>query len=215
MAKKAKGTPKKSAGKKRRKVSQSEDMLECFYCGDLVHDWNWRCPHCGKLFGSGKRAIAIFVAIILIASVIGTYPFWRPKPQEESHPLTIVRVTPIHGNTTAYVGAHPQVEFDQRHPFDVAPIDRDSCENAFSITPWINGTLYWEGFANYWNAMELMPERIGDNDWLKDNWLQLNTTYHIKITTECKDQKGNRLAEEWNSSFLTEKVYRFGPGGGG
>jgi len=212
MAKRGKTTPKSSKDKHRARGSKSEDLLDCFYCGGLVHDWNWRCPHCGKLFNSGKRAVAIFVIVILIAAAIGTYPIWRPEPQEESHPLEIVKVTPAPGNTTAYTGAHPTVEFDINHPFDVALIDRESCENAFSITPSIDGYIGWEGFDPYLNRMELMPNSM-ENDWLLEHWLQLNTTYHIKVTTECKDMNGNRLSEEWNSWFLTEKEYRGQPGG--
>lgn len=213
MAKRGKKTSKSSKAKHKPKGSKSEDLLDCFYCGGLVHDWNWRCPHCGKLFNSGKRAIAAFVAVILIAAVIGTYPIWRPEPQEKPHPLVITKVTPAPGNTTAYVGSHPTVEFDINHPFDVAKIDREACENAFSIEPSINGTLYWEGFDPYLNRMELMPNRMGDNNWLLNNWLQLDTIYYINVTADCKDMKGNSLSEDWTSWFHTETEYRDRPGG--
>lgn len=215
MAKQGKVGKKKSGGTKKARSAKSEEMLECFYCGSLVHDWNWRCPHCGKVFGSGKRAIAIFMVVILIASIIGTYPIWRPSPQEDPVPLKIIRVTPVHGNTTAYLGAHPSVEFDQHHPFDVAPINKESCMNAFSLTPSINGTLYWSGFVDHENFLTYTPSLMGNNDWLLDNWLQPNTTYHLKVTTDCKDTNGNRLSEEWDSWFLTEHDYRTEPPGGG
>lgn len=211
----AKSIRRASGGRSTGKASKAEELVECFYCGGLVHDWNWKCPHCGKVFGSGKRAIAIFVVVILIASIIGTYPFWRPVPAEEPHPLTVYRVTPVDGNTTAYLGAHPSVEFDKWHPFNVSKIDKQSCMNAFSLTPSINGTLYWSGFEGHENFLTYIPSKMGDNDWLLDNWLQPNTTYNLKVTRDCKDMSGNRLSEEWNSWFKTEAEYRTIPGGGG
>jgi hypothetical protein len=211
----AKGARKAPTGTSRGKGAKADELVECFYCGGLVHDWNWKCPHCGKVFGSGKRAIAIFIVVILIAAIIGSYPFWRPVPAEEPHPLTIIRVTPVDGNTTAYLGAHPSVEFDQNHPFDVAKIDREACENAFSFTPAINGTLFWSGFGDYENFMTYMPSKMGDNLWLFDNWLQPNTTYTLTVSTDCKDIAGNRLSEDWTTTFMTEAEYRERPGGGG
>ncbi|MCK4444686.1 MAG: Ig-like domain-containing protein [Thermoplasmata archaeon] len=214
MAKRGKGASKKSGGKQHAKSAKSDEMLECYYCSGLVHDWNWRCPHCGKLFGSGKRAIAIFLVVILIAAIIGTYPIWRPRAQDPSHPLTVDRVTPVNGNTSAYLGAHPTVYFDENHPFDVAKIIKESCMNAFSITPSINGSLFWMGFGDYENVLTYIPSKMGDNEWLKDNWLQPNTTYYIKVTQDCRDEKGNRLSEEWNSWFLTALEWGPPPGGG-
>ncbi len=208
MAKGGKRASKKSGGRQKTKSPKSDEMLECYYCGGLVHDWNWRCPHCGKIFSSGKRAIAIFLVVILIAAIIGTYPIWRPRAQEPPHPLTIDRVTPVPGNTSAYLGAHPTVYFDEYHPFEVAPIDQESCMNAFSLTPSINGSLYWMGFGDYYNVLTYIPSKMGDNEWLLDNWLQPNTTYQLTVTKDCKDEKGNHLSEDWISTFHTELEYR-------
>ena len=214
MAKGGKGASKKPVGTKKTKSAKTEDMMECFYCGGLVNDWNWRCPHCGKVFGSGKRAIAVFLVVILISAVIGTYPIWRPSPSEPPHPLTIDRVTPVNGNTTAYLGAHPTVYFDEYHPFDIAPINKKSCMDAFSMTPSINGSLYWMGFGDHENVLTYIPSKMGDANWLLDNWLQPNTTYNITVTKSCRDEKGNHLSEDWNSWFTTEAEYRQGSGGG-
>lgn len=211
----AKSAQKGSTGRSRGKSPKGDEFVECFYCGGLVHDWNWKCPHCGKVFDSGKRAIAIFVVVILVAAIIGSYPFWRPVPVEEPHPLTVVRVTPVDGNTTAYLGAHPSVEFDKWHPFNVSRIDRKACEKAFSLTPSINGTLSWSGFGGYYNFMTYMPSLMGNNTWLFDNWLQPNTTYQLKVTRDCKDMSGNRLSEDWITTFATEAEFRTGAGGGG
>lgn len=199
MAKKRKTTAKKkSAPKKQSKTSKSDETFECFYCGGLVHDWNWRCPHCGKLFNSGKRAVALFITVIIISALIGTYPMWAPKPEEPPYPLKIVRVTPVHGNTTAVLYAQPTVEFDLWHALNIS-IDRKSCERAFSIEPSINGTLYWGGPEYGLHFMQYFPNNVGK--W--DEWLQPNTKYWINVTTECRDVKGNHLDKEWNSWFIT------------
>ncbi|TET90327.1 MAG: hypothetical protein E3J35_06955 [Methanomassiliicoccales archaeon] len=197
MAYKKKKTGKKEAtSSKRARTSKSEDLLECFYCGGTVHDWNWRCPHCGKLFGSGKRAIAIFVTVIIISALIGTSPYWLPEPEEPPYPLKIVRVAPVNGNTTAYPFAQPTVYFDKWHTMNIS-LDFDSCNRSFSVEPSINGVI---GYGD-WGLSALIYGPV--NRGVEEEWLQPNTKYWINVTTECRDVKGNHLDQPWSSWFIT------------
>ncbi len=198
MAQKGKKTGKKEAtSSKRARASKSEDVLECFFCGGTVHDWNWRCPHCGKLFNSGKRAIAIFVTVIIISALIGTYPYWAPKPEEPPYPLKIDRVTPIPYHESAYLYSQPAIYFDMWHAMNVS-IDREACMRAFSIEPAINGTLYWGGPEYALHIMTYFPNNMG----VEEEWFQPSTKYWINITTECRDVKGNPLDHEWRYWFI-------------
>lgn len=198
MAKKT----KRKGGKGVSRKPKSEEELECFYCGGLVKDWNWRCPHCGKLFNSGKRAIAFFVIVIVICAVIGTSPWWFPK-ERKLWPLTIDEVHPAPGNTEAWVFAQPDVWFNLTHVLEI-PLDREACARAYSITPELDGKIYFSG----WNKEIMiyspnnMDEFRPDGTWV--GWLKPDTTYYVTITTECRDVQGNHLDREWNYWFKTE-----------
>jgi hypothetical protein len=181
--------------------SKSEEELECFYCGGLVRDWNWRCPHCKKLFSSGKKAIAFFVVLILISSIIGTYSIWYPKPRKEMR-LFIDEVHPWPGNTSSYWFAQPDVTFNLTHVLEIG-LDKEACQNAWSISPQIAGEFNWAGWPPYHIMIYAPLDRIPGEDGLWPGWLQPNTTYHVKITKDCKDLEGNHLDKEWDYWFHT------------
>lgn len=199
MAKKTqKKTKKGKATQKTTQKTKSAEDFECFYCGSVVKEWNWRCPHCGKLYSSGKKAIAIFVVIIVICAIIGTFSLWYQEPRTP-WPLTIEEVHPAPGNTSAFLGAQPDVRFDLDHVLRIS-LDRESCEGAFSLTPEIGGRIVWGG----WNGEVMIYEPLDRIEWT--NWLQPNTTYNMTVTTECRDVQGNHLDNEWNSWFTTQKI---------
>lgn len=170
---------------------KSDDHLECFYCGGLVKEWNWKCPHCGKLFNSGKRAFVLFVTVLLVSVLIGTSMIWYPALFPERripNPLFIDEVHPAAGNTTAWVRAQPDVWFNLTHVLKIA-LDRESCERAHSIEPQLNGHLEWAGWAPNYNIMIMAPDdRVA---W--EGWLQPETVYYVNITNECHDVEGNHL----------------------
>ena len=55
---------------RRRDRTKEPEVLECYYCGKVVRASAIRCKFCRKWYSSGKKTIAVFVAIMALTIIL-------------------------------------------------------------------------------------------------------------------------------------------------
>ncbi len=141
--------------KRRTKTQQerialaSEGYAECASCSKMLKPGTRRCPACGTLTSSTKRALtAVAVIVLLVVAGAAVYVFY---PREEAYlpPATVVAASPVgySASTTDSITA----SFNR-------PMDQSSVESAFSISPSVQGTFSWSGYSMTFDPVQSLPD---------------------------------------------------------
>lgn len=118
-----------------RKRLLSEGYFNCSGCGELLRPRSKRCPKCGVLTPSSKRAIIALavVAIIVVGSVVG-YTYY---PREDYTVLpSVVDFAPSGYGASSDTSV--RITFNR-------PMDTVSVEASFVIQPSVSGSFSWYG----------------------------------------------------------------------
>ncbi|MFO7618462.1 MAG: Ig-like domain-containing protein [Thermoplasmata archaeon] len=156
---------------RRRKEMAEKGYVECGYCNELVKPKAMRCPHCGKLYSSGKQVLVMLITIATAISLVAVY-FLMPgysgyEPSGENPIVVSAFPTGVSVSTTSSIS----VDFDRE-------MDRDSVESAFSISPFVSGTHSWSG-----NTLTYHPSQE----------LAAGASYTVTIGSGALDRFGNPL----------------------
>lgn len=165
----------------KRKMREEPGLVECYYCSKPVKSSAMRCPHCGKLYSSGKRAAAAIVAsMVLAAAVLGYYMLPGSPGYNGASGAPMVLATSPNGDavlTTAYI----TVQFDRE-------MNRTSVEEAFSVAPTLPGTFSWGGAT-----LTFVPAQP----------MAAGTMYSVIIQDFATDLSGNSLDNGFTWHFTT------------
>lgn len=101
-----------------------------------------------------------------------------------TEPLKIHSTSPINGATLVDTTTSISIYFNTY-------MDKEKTENAFSITPSVEGSFKWYSFE----TLRFQP----------DGYLQANTTYTVKVDTTAQDIHGGKLPYPYQFSFSTRK----------
>ena len=101
-----------------------------------------------------------------------------------TQPLKVVSTFPVNGATLVDTTTSIHIHFN-------AYMDQEKTEDAFSISPSVDGDCEWYWFDElYFNP---------------DGYLQANTTYTVTIDTTAQDIRGGKLPYPYQFSFSTRK----------
>jgi hypothetical protein len=121
-------------GRKKEKIKAQKQerlrrkgYLECYYCGELVPPKALRCPHCGKIYSSGKKVIAVAIALSLLLVATGIYYLSSTKTTPDSNTVNqgdTEKVYHLVGTGDSdfwitYPPAHPKSGQEVIHPYKV------------------------------------------------------------------------------------------------
>ncbi|GEM_PF-1190111 len=141
--------------KRRTKTQQEKIQLasagytECHNCMKMLRPGTRRCPSCGALTVSTRKAMAA-IAVIVTLVIAGTavYSFY---PREEPYlpPPTVITASPV--GYSASTSATITASFNRA--MDVA-----SVESAFTVSPSVQGTFSWSGYTMTFNPAQDLPD---------------------------------------------------------
>ena len=172
--------------KRRTKTQQvriklvSEGYSECGSCKKMLRPGTRRCPACGALTVSTRRALtAVAVIALLVIAGAAVYVFY---PREEAYlpPPTVVAASPAgySASTTASITAS----------FNRA-MDTASVESSFSISPSVQGTFSWSGYSMTFDPVQNLPD---------------DAYYSVTIGSSARDATGAPLdCGSYSWSFST------------
>lgn len=141
---------RRAKGQQEKIRLMSEGYSECGSCGKMLKPGSRRCPECGTLTRSTKRGLtaATVVAMVVVAAVVA-YTFY-PREEPYSPPPTVITASPT--GYSAPTSASISVAFNR-------PMDAESAESAFAISPSLEGTFTWSGYT-----MMFMPAQELEDD---------------------------------------------------
>ncbi|RJS84980.1 hypothetical protein CW702_01700 [Candidatus Bathyarchaeota archaeon] len=126
--------------------------------------------------------VKVLAALVLIVSALGgtfyLFSYYFPR---YAVPPRIVSYAPQKGAVNVELETSITITFSK-------PMDRESVENAFEISPKVNGEFSWDG-----NTLVFRPS----------SKLEENTTYTVTISTDARDRWGVNLKRPLEFSFAT------------
>lgn len=161
--------------KRRTKTQQekiklaSEGYFECRGCEKMLRPGSRRCPACGALTLSTKRALtAVALVAVLVVAATTVYVFY---PREEAYlpPPTVVAASPV--GYSASTATSITASFNRA-------MDKASVESSFSITPSVTGTFSWSGYTMTYDPAQALPD---------------DAYYSVTIGSSARDASGEPL----------------------
>lgn len=137
-------------------------------------------PHTSFSFDTGYTVTLSSLASDINGNPLPTDFSWSFRTQIDSIPPEIIGTLPQGDNVS--VATEVSITFDEA-------MDKSSVEEAFILTPHINGTFRWQG-----NTVTFTPSTS----------LLFGTEYYVTVGIEVKDLLGNALDFPYQFSFTTE-----------
>lgn len=141
--------------KRRTKAQQertrllSEGYTECSSCGRMLKPDAKRCPECGSFTMPTKRALtATAIIVIVFIAAVGIYVVY-PRQELYVPPPTIVAASPA--GYSASTSASIRADFNKA-------MDVTSVESSFAISPTVQGTFAWHGYAMVFTPSQALPD---------------------------------------------------------
>lgn len=163
-----------------RKRLVAEGYSECAGCKKMLKPGTRRCPECGALTPSVKRALTAFAVVALIVVAATAVYIFYPREEAYLPPPTIVSASPV--GYSASTASIITVSFNRA-------MDKASVESSFSMAPSVQGTFSWAGYTMTFNPTQ---------DFSDDAY------YAVTIGSTARDATGEPLdCGSYSWSFST------------
>lgn len=140
---------RRTKGEQERIRLVSEGYTECGHCKHMLRPGARRCPECGTLTPSARRAlVALAVIAVVVVAAVAVY-VTRPAEEQYTPPPTIVSASPT--GYSASTSASITATFNRA-------MDTASVESSFSISPAVQGTFTWAGYILTFTPAQTLPD---------------------------------------------------------